>query len=42
VIVVPGWSWRSFKANEDVVVFCFSDRVAQEKLGYFREDRIRV
>lgn len=42
VIVVPGWAWRSFKANEDVVVFCFSDRVAQEKLGYFREDRVRV
>lgn len=41
VIVVPGWSWRSFKPAEDCVVFCFSDRVAQEKLGYFREERQR-
>ncbi|WP_309084677.1 gentisate 1,2-dioxygenase [Chelativorans sp.] len=41
VIAVPGWKWRSFKASEDCVVFCFSDRVAQEKLGYFCEDRAR-
>lgn len=41
VIAVPGWSWRSFKPSEDCVVFCFSDRVAQEKLGYFREERQR-
>jgi len=41
VIAVPGWSWRSFKPAEDCVVFCFSDRVAQEKLGYFREERQR-
>jgi gentisate 1,2-dioxygenase len=41
VIAVPGWAWRSFKPSEDCVVFAFSDRVAQEKLGYFREERVR-
>lgn len=34
---VPGWSWRSFKATKDTFLFFFSDRVAQEKLGLFRE-----
>jgi gentisate 1,2-dioxygenase len=35
---IPGWTWRSFKASEDCFLFCFSDRVAQEKLGFFREE----
>ena len=39
VVACPGWTWRSFKAMEDSFIFCFSDRVAQEKLGLFREDR---
>ncbi|MGD9739473.1 MAG: gentisate 1,2-dioxygenase [Bauldia sp.] len=39
VIVAPGWMWRSIKAREDAFIFCFSDRVAQEKLGFFREER---
>lgn len=39
VIVVPGWCWRSVTANQECVLFSFSDRVAQEKLGYFREER---
>jgi gentisate 1,2-dioxygenase len=36
---IPGWNWRSFKASEDCFLFFFSDRVAQEKLGLFREER---
>lgn len=36
---VPGWTLRSFKAIEDTFLFFFSDRVAQEKLGLFREVR---
>ena len=36
---VPGWSWRFIDASEDSFLFFFSDRVAQEKLGYFREQR---
>ena len=39
VVVVPGWLSYSLAANEDAVVFTFSDRVAQEKLGLFREAR---
>ncbi len=39
VAVAPGWTWRSFKATQDSFVFCFSDRVAQEKLGLWREER---
>ena len=36
---IPGWSWRSMRAKEDTFLFFFSDRVAQEKLGLFREER---
>lgn len=39
VVVLPAWTWRSFKADEDAFLFCFSDRSAQEKLGLFREER---
>jgi len=42
VLAVPVWTWRSFEATEDCFVFCFSDRVAQEKLGLYREDRSAV
>jgi gentisate 1,2-dioxygenase len=30
----------TLRANEDFVVFSFSDRAAQEKLGFFREQRL--
>ena len=39
VVVVPGWMPYSLAADDDAVVFTFSDRVAQEKLGLFREAR---
>jgi len=39
VVVVPGWMPYALAAAEDAVVFTFSDRVAQEKLGFFREAR---
>jgi len=39
VVVVPGWMAYSLRANEDLVLFSYSDRVAQEKLGFFREQR---
>jgi gentisate 1,2-dioxygenase len=39
VAVAPGWTWRSYRAEKDSFLFCFSDRVAQEKLGLYREDR---
>jgi len=39
VFVVPGWMSYTLRASEEMVVFSFSDRVAQEKLGFFREQR---
>ncbi|MBV8746396.1 MAG: gentisate 1,2-dioxygenase [Xanthobacteraceae bacterium] len=36
---IPSWTWRSLKASEDCFLFFFSDRVAQEKLGLYREER---
>ena len=40
VFVVPGWVPHAFSAREDLVVFSYSDRAAQEKLGFFREERL--
>ena len=39
VFVLPNWTDRSFEAETDVFLFCSSDRVAQEKLGLWREER---
>ena len=39
VVVVPGWMRYSLQADDDLVLFSYSDRVAQEKLGLFREQR---
>ena len=40
VVVVPGWMKHSLVASDDWVVFSFSERAAQEKLGFFREQRL--
>ena len=37
--VVPSWAWAQLRADKDAIVFTFSDRAAQEKLGIWREDR---
>jgi gentisate 1,2-dioxygenase len=39
VVVVPGWMKYTLHASGDLVLFAYSDRVAQEKLGLFREQR---
>ncbi len=39
VIVAPPWMRRRFIGAEDLVLFSFSDRPVQEKLGLWREDR---
>jgi gentisate 1,2-dioxygenase len=39
VFVVPAWSWHTHQADEESVLFSFSNRPAQEKLGLFREER---
>ena len=39
VFVVPPWESYRFEADEDCLLFSFSDRAAQEALGYWREER---
>ena len=39
IVVAPSWQWVSHEASEDTVLFSFSDRVAQQKLGFWREQR---
>ncbi|MBI3503782.1 MAG: gentisate 1,2-dioxygenase [Proteobacteria bacterium] len=39
VFVVPSWNWRRLEASEDAVLFAFSDRPVQEKIGLWREAR---
>jgi gentisate 1,2-dioxygenase len=40
VVVVPGWMKYTLQARGDWIVFSFSDRAAQERLGFFREQRL--
>jgi 3-hydroxybenzoate 6-monooxygenase len=39
IVVVPGWSTYTIHAHNDLVLFSYSERAAQEKLGFFREER---
>ncbi|MGE0626678.1 MAG: cupin domain-containing protein, partial [Hyphomicrobiaceae bacterium] len=36
--IIPSWAWHSVRASKDAIVFTFSDRSAQEKLGIWREE----
>ena len=38
-LVVPSWRELVLRAESDLVLFAYSDRTAQEKLGLFREKR---
>jgi gentisate 1,2-dioxygenase len=38
-VVVPSWRELVLEADTDLVMFGYSDRTAQEKLGLFREQR---
>jgi gentisate 1,2-dioxygenase len=40
VVVVPGWLAYSLHADAELVLFSYSDRVAQEKLGFWREQAL--
>ena len=40
IFVVPGWITHTLEASEDLVLFAYSDRAAQEKLGFFRDERL--
>jgi len=39
IFVVPSWHWVAHEADEEAVLFSFSDRPVQQKLDLFREDR---
>ncbi|MCA8869526.1 MAG: gentisate 1,2-dioxygenase [Rhodobacteraceae bacterium] len=39
IFVVPSWKWVSHEVDDEAVLFSYSDRVAQQKLGLFRDDR---
>jgi len=41
LFVVPSWHAHSIEASEDTMIFSYSDRVIQEKLDLFREERLR-
>jgi gentisate 1,2-dioxygenase len=38
VFVVPSWEPSQFRADADCVLFSYSDRAAQEALGFWREE----
>jgi gentisate 1,2-dioxygenase len=40
IAVVPGWMAYTLHAAEDLVLFSYSDRAAQDKLGLWREQRL--
>jgi gentisate 1,2-dioxygenase len=42
IFVAPSWKWIVHEAREETVLFSYSDRVAQEKLGFWREQRGRT
>jgi gentisate 1,2-dioxygenase len=37
--IIPNWTWRHFEATEDTFLFFSSDRVVQERMGIWREQR---
>lgn len=41
IFVVPNWTWVAPEANEELVLFSFSDRPVLQKLGLFREETDR-
>lgn len=40
IVVVPSWSERCFHADNDLILFSYSDRATQEKLGLWRESSV--
>ncbi|MDH3388325.1 MAG: gentisate 1,2-dioxygenase [Gammaproteobacteria bacterium] len=39
IFVAPSWKWITHESENEAVLFSFSDRVAQQKLGFWREQR---
>jgi gentisate 1,2-dioxygenase len=40
IAVVPGWMPYTLHASRDWTLFSYSDRAAQERLGFWREQRL--
>ena len=40
IFVAPSWCDFAFRANEDCVIFSYSDRAAQEAMGFNRDDEL--
>jgi gentisate 1,2-dioxygenase len=40
IVVVPGWLIYTISADDDLVLFSYSERAAQDRLGLFREQRL--
>jgi len=38
IFVAPSWCEISFKTNEDCTIFSYSDRAAQDAMGFFRDE----
>jgi len=39
ILIAPSWKWIRHEAIDEAVLFSYSDRVAQQKLGFWREQR---
>ena len=39
IFVAPSWKWIVHQADDEAVLFSYSDRAAQQKLGFWREQR---
>ncbi len=39
IFVAPSWKWIEHEADDETVLFSYSDRAAQQKLGFWREQR---
>ena len=40
LFVAPSWHTIKFSAETDLILFSYSDRIVQEKLDFFREERV--
>jgi len=40
VVVVPSWKKVAFKANNELILFGYSDKACQEKLGLYKEENV--
>ena len=40
IFVIPSWSFLELDCTEETVLFSYSDRIVQEKLDFFREERV--